>query len=282
MNLPQVSVICLCYNHEEFVVEAIQSVLNQTYKNIELIVVDDFSLDRSAEIIMGFIAKNPTIKFLPVTGNLGNCKAFNLGLKMSSGQYIIDLSADDVLMPDRIEKGVKALEASGKEIGVQFSDAEIIDRQGRRIGFHSDKYPHSGIAQGDVFKEVLARYFINSPTMMMRREVLDKMNGYDEALAYEDFDFWVRSSRDYKYLYIPEPLVKRRLLDDSYGKRQFEKGSAQLTSTYMVCQKALALSKNKAEYQALDKRVRYELRRTLQIGEFELAKKYFRLWRKIP
>ena len=282
MSQPLVSVICLCHNHEEFVIESVQSVLNQTYKNIQLIVVDDHSLDRSVEVIKDFVSNHPAIEFLPIPNNLGNCKAFNLGLKMAKGQFIIDLSADDVLMPDRIEKGVKALESAGEKFGVQFSDAESIDRHGRRIGFHSDRFPHSRVPQGEVFTEVIGRYFINSPTMMMRREVLEQMNGYDESLAYEDFDFWVRSSREYKYLYIPEPLVKKRLLDDSFGKQQYKKGSAQLASTFVVCQKAFQLSRNKTEYHVLGKRVRYELRQALRLGEFGLAKKYFRLWRELP
>lgn len=282
MSLPMVSVICLCYNHEEFIVEAIQSVLNQTYPSIQLIVVDDGSRDRSVEVIKGCLASHPVVEFLPLQDNLGNCKAFNRGFRLSTGQFIIDLAGDDVLMPDRIEKGVKALTVAGEKYGVQFSDAECIDRKGRRIGFHSDQYPHHRIPQGDVFREVLAKYFINSPTMMMRRAVLESMGGYDEALSYEDFDFWVRSSRNYHYLYLPEPLVKRRFLEDSYGKKQYEKGSSQLTSTYAVCHKALSLCRDQPEYRALAKRVRYELRRVLQLGEFELVKKYFSLWRKIP
>jgi glycosyltransferase involved in cell wall biosynthesis len=269
MNPPLVSVICLCYNQEEFVVEAIQSVLNQTYKNIQLIVVDDYSRDRSVEVIKNFITEHPTVEFLPIPGNLGNCKAFNLGLKMSSGQFII-------------EKGVRSFEAAGDEFGVQFSDAECIDRQGRRIGFHSDRFPHHTIPEGHVFTEVLTRYFINSPTMMVRREVLERMEGYDEGLAYEDFDFWIRSSRNYRYFYLPEPLVKKRFLEYSYGQRQYERGSAQLISTFIVCEKALSLCRDKLERRALGKRIRYEMRRALQLGEFGLIKKYFRLWRKIP
>ena len=95
MEMPVVSVICLCYNHKRFVEEAIQSVLDQTYSNVELIVVDDSSTDGSQAVIESLMANNPAVKFIPLSSNQGNCRAFNLGWKYASGKYIIDLSADD-------------------------------------------------------------------------------------------------------------------------------------------------------------------------------------------
>ena len=281
MNPPLVSVICLSYNHEAFVAEALRSVVNQTYKSIEVIAVDDFSVDRSEEVIREFISKNPEVEFLPLQGNLGNCKAFNIGFKMARGEFIIDLAADDVLMPDRIEKGVRSLQMLGKKVGIQFSDAELIDRHGKSLGYHSDRFPHESIPQGDLYCNLLARYFINSPTMMIRREVLEKLGGYDESLAYEDFDFWVRSSRDFEYHYIPEPLVKKRMLSDSLGQRQYKKGSNQVYSTLRVCQKARLLNRIPLENSALKKRLWFEMRQALRAGDFDILREYFRLWRSI-
>src|SRR6185436_18882244 len=107
MPSPTVTVICLCYNHARFVEEAIESVLNQSYANIQLIVVDDASTDKSAEVIKQLINKHSSIEFLPLQTNLGNCKAFNQGLARAKGEYVIDLAADDVLLPTRIETGVQ-------------------------------------------------------------------------------------------------------------------------------------------------------------------------------
>ena len=278
MKTPLVSVVCLCYNHARFVEEAIQSVLKQRYPNVQLIVIDDHSTDKSIEAIDKFISGNKAVEFIPLPSNLGNCRAFNIGLEKAKGDFIIDLAGDDVLMPDRIEMGVRNLESLGKEVGVQFSDAELINENGAHLGYHSDRFRHDSIPQGDIYKEVLSRYFINSPTMMMRRQVLEELGGYDGALAYEDFDFWVRSSRICKYSYIPEPLVRRRILSTSLGQRQYRTGSDQLRSTLTVCRKAFDLNKTEDEHAALRKRIVYEMRRAMFLGEIKIGWEYWKLW----
>src|SRR5258705_6164145 len=108
MELPLVSVICLCYNHARFVSEAIGSVQRQTYSRIQLVVVDDASADKSAQVIRESIRNCPEIIFLSLPQNLGNCRAFNKGLAVSTGSFIIDLAADDVLMPYRVQAGLNA------------------------------------------------------------------------------------------------------------------------------------------------------------------------------
>ena len=110
MSQPLVSVICLCYNQARWVEDSIKSVLNQTYNNIQLIVVDDKSTDNSATVIRNLLADKPQIKFISNSKNLGNCKAFNRALKEAKGQYIIDLAADDVLLPNRITEGVNTFQ----------------------------------------------------------------------------------------------------------------------------------------------------------------------------
>ncbi|MFZ1806773.1 MAG: glycosyltransferase [Cyclobacteriaceae bacterium] len=281
MSTPLVSVICLCYNHAQYVVEAIQSVIDQTYPTVELIVVDDASTDNSAEVIGDFLKNRSHIKFIQLEQNLGNCTAFNKGFELSSGAYIIDLAADDILFPNRLEEGVKALEGADDNFGVQFSDAELIDDNGNAFGFHSDNYPHDTIPQGNIYRDVIARYFILSPTMLIKREVLELLGGYDEQLAYEDFDFWIRSSRHFKYLYIPEPLVKRRVLNDSMNSKQFVKGSSQLRSTFIVCRKINELNETQEEKKALLSRIRYEIKICLRLFDFSLAVDYFRLLKDI-
>lgn len=274
---PLVSVICLCYNHQEFVAEAVNSILNQTYTNIELIIVDDASADKSSRIIQDLAVSNPAIKFIQLEKNVGNCTAFNIGLRQSNGEYIIDFAADDILLPQRIEIGVKALEKLGKEHGVQFSDAQLIDAHGNLLGLHSDKYLHETIPTGDIYLDLIKNYFICAPTMLIRKDVLELLNGYDESLAYEDFDFWIRSARHFKYVYLSDVLVKRRVLSNSMRSTQFTKGSKQLKSTYRVCLKINELNKTKAERNALKFRLIYELKVCLRLFEFGLAINYLKL-----
>lgn len=277
MDYPLVSVVCLCYNHERFVREAIESVLTQTYPNVELIVVDDASVDGSVSVVESLVNRHPHIQFIKNQKNLGNCKAFNIGFRKAKGDFVIDLSTDDVLLPNRIEEGVKKLASSGREYGVQFSDAILINEGGEKVGLHSDRFPHDTIPTGNIYRNIVSRYFICSPSMMIRSELLRQLGGYDESLAYEDFDFWVRSSKITKYIYMPEPLIKRRVLMRSMQHDQFKRGSKQLVSTYHVCEKIKQLNQTEAEIKAWRGRVWYEIRVCLRLMDFALAIKYLKL-----
>ena len=135
---PLVTVIALCYNHEKFIEECLQSVLNQTYTNVELIIVDDFSTDMSRGKIKLFFAKYPFAKIILNEKNLGNCRSFNQAFHISKGKYIIDLSTDDVLLPTKIEEQVKLFESSEK-VGVVFSDADFIDENSHYLGNNKNK-----------------------------------------------------------------------------------------------------------------------------------------------
>src|SRR5690554_150156 len=100
---PLVSVICLCYNHEPFVEEAMLSVLKQSYSNIGIIVIDDASTDGSKAILKE-ISDGYKLPFLNLEKNIGNCAAFNTAWSMTRGKYIIDFATDDVMLPHRVEK----------------------------------------------------------------------------------------------------------------------------------------------------------------------------------
>ncbi|HEU5289677.1 MAG TPA: glycosyltransferase [Cyclobacteriaceae bacterium] len=278
---PLVSVICLCYNHERFVRDAINSVINQTYAAVELIVIDDASTDGSRAIIESVVTKNPLIQFIPLRENVGNCKAFNIALKKTRGDFIIDLAADDILLPIRIQAGVDLLTKLNDSYGVTISDAEYISEEGKHLNFHSQKFPHQTIPQGDIYKDVIQRFFISAPTVMFRRSVIESLGGYDEELAYEDFDFWVRSSRSFKYCYSDQVLVKKRLVQRSKSHMQYRFGSSQMRSTFLVCQKILYINKDQDEMQALKQRVYYELRQAMLTFNFKLVIDYLFLLKKI-
>lgn len=275
MEIPLVSVVCLCYNQERFVEEAIKSVLNQTYKNVQLIVVDDASTDNSVNVIKSVIGNNQNIQFLALTENIGNCKAFNQGLALTRGSFIIDLAADDVLLPERIAKGVQVLREKGGNYGVHFSDAEIIDEYNTELYNHSDRFPHATIPQGNVYNEVVRRYFICPPSVMFTRKVADVLGGYDETLSYEDFDFWVRSARAFNYVYSPEVLVKRRVSKHALASKQFNLFSKHSKSTYKVCEKILRLNNTSEEQKALQQRILYEIRLNLRLLNIGVTLKFF-------
>ena len=278
---PLVSVICLCFNHARFVEEAITSVLEQTYQNIELIVVDDCSDDGSRQVIEKVLSSQDDVTFIPLTANVGNCKAFNLGWKKSHGDFVIDLAADDVLLPGRIEKGVTDFLNRQTNCGVNFCNVEIMDEHGTHIKYHYEIDIRGAalqkVSDGDVFSKLLESYFISPPGMMYRREVLEELKGYDESLTYEDFDFWIRSSRVFKYSYIDEVLVKKRVVAGSKGQNQFKIGSKDNYSTYKVCKKAKELIRDQSERKTLKKRLWYEFRLSLRILDIKTAALYLSL-----
>ncbi|MDW3193533.1 MAG: glycosyltransferase [Cytophagales bacterium] len=273
-SLPKVSVICLCYNHAAFVRSSILSVLNQTYPNIEVIIINDASPDNSTDVIQGILKDHPEILFLDLPQNIGNCKAFNQGLKKATGKYIIDLSCDDELKADRITKQVAAFERLPNDYGVLYSDATYIDEQGKPLGDHFSSFSPT---KGEVYAELVRRYFIAPPTMMIRKEVLMELGGYNEALAYEDFDFWVRSARNWKYDFVNEPLTRIRKTSGSLSSKFHVRDSPLIDSTLTVCKKIKALNQNEAEDIALAERIQYELKIACLTGSRSAAKEFYEL-----
>jgi glycosyltransferase involved in cell wall biosynthesis len=280
VDQPLVTIICLCHNHARFVLEALNSVAAQTYQQIQLIVVDDASVDGSKVLIQRFIEKHPRALFISHDVNVGNCKAFNSGFAHANGEFIIDLAADDILLPARVDSGVRKFATYDASFGVEFGDAYNIDEAGRPLGLHSDRYPQDSVPQGEIYCELIRRFFVCGTSMMFRKKVLDDMGGYDESLMYEDFDFWIRSSRSWLYFYNPRPLVKRRFVKGGHHEKQFRRGNPHAWSTLAVCRKILTLNRTKEEQSALQSRLRYELRQSVRRGDFALAAQYFSLWRQ--
>lgn len=277
MTNPLVTIICVCYNQARFVTEALDSVVAQTYQHIELIVIDDGSSDGSSKVIKQWIAAHPETVMLLNGANIGYCKTFNKAAALAKGKYLIDLAADDILLPNRVEVGVKALESTPLA-GVTFSDAEHVDEAGIKISLHSDRFPHAIILSGDIYEKLIARFFICSPTMMFSRAMFNELGGYDETLMYEDFDFWIRSSRKYHYIYTPEVLVKKRKVAGSLFAKQFKVRSDHSLTTLRVCKKILQLNERESERQALNSRLWYEIRVNLRLLNFKIATDFFILW----
>lgn len=262
--------------------DAIDSVLQQAYPNIELIVVDDSSDDNSQVVIQDHIGDRKEIIYISLKKNLGNCKAFNTGWLESNGDYIIDLAADDLLLPERVAIGVDCLQNRGPEYGVHFSDAQLIDKNSKQIGYHLTRnYFENKVPEGYLFRELLAKYFINPVSMMYTRDLLDYIGGYNELLAYEDFDLWVRTSKQFKYCYTEQVLVAKRLLLNSHGGNQYIPGSEILKSTFSICEKAYDLCDSKEDYVALNTRIKYEMRQAAISFNLGVVKDFYFLRKRI-
>lgn len=278
-QLPLVSVICLSHNHLQYIKKAIDSVMKQSYPNVELIIVDDGSSDGTKEWIKSFI-ENGNAQYIDISMPLGNCFAFNQGFRKSTGDYIIDLAADDILLPERILKGINTFFKS-KDAGVTFCDVMNLDEKGNELGTHF-KRNHRGILTekvpvGDIYIDLIKRYFISPPGMMIKREVLEELGGYDESLSYEDFDFWIRSARNWDYAFTDEVLVKKRKVDGSLSEQQFIYKSKHQNTTLNVCQKIKELNRSQEENSALRKRCFYEIKQCIKLGNWGLIPDFIKL-----
>ncbi|PTB97607.1 hypothetical protein C9994_02250, partial [Marivirga lumbricoides] len=283
--MPKVAVVCLCYNHEAYVKEALNSVVQQTFKDWELIIVDDASKDNSINMIEEFILENSSYNIQSIFNpqNLGNCKAFNKALARTNADYIIDLAADDILLPMRLEEGVKNMNQTPK-VAINFSNAHYINPSGDILRTHyvvneSNKSIQK-VPQGYIFPNIIKNYFICSPTMMYRGSYLREIGGYDESLAYEDFDLKIRLSRNYPFSYIDKILVQKRVLPDSMSVKQYRKGNKQLNSTYLICCKIYLLIQNKEEKLALLSRLAFEAKQAFLFNRLRLFMKFSSLWAK--
>ena len=266
---PLVSVIAICYNHEKYLLECLQSVVNQTYTNVELIIVDDCSEDKSQQKILKFHQENPTFQYIFNQENIGNCRSFNKAFKISKGKYIIDLSTDDVLLPKKVELQVEKFEKSAS-IGVVFSDADFIDENSNYLGNIKNTLK---LPIGNVYEDVLAGKSFTMPvTMMVRRTIIEQLDGYDANLSYEDFDFWVRASRICQFDYVPEMLSYQRIVKGSHSSKSILKKNQLVQSSVKVCHKAFLLNETESENKALVIRLRMELLRCAFTENFEAGK----------
>jgi len=273
---PLVTIICLSYNHEKFVVETLNSVVNQNYSPIELIIVDDCSSDATKSIIEDWLLSHSDVRFIANEVNLGNTKSFNNALKIAKGNYIIDLAADDLLMPNGIQMQMKAFQKSTyKNLGIVYGNAEIINENG---SFNSFYFPVDGNGNvitkrktGDIYTSVLSSGdSICSVSTLIKKNVFDFLGGYDETLSYEDLDSWIRASRVYEFDFIDAVLIKKRIVSNSLGTNFYKKNNKINISTYKILRKALKLNRSKVEDLALQKRVHYEIIHSFKNRSFNL------------
>ncbi|MBO3269420.1 glycosyltransferase family 2 protein [Hymenobacter defluvii] len=284
-GMPLVSIVALCYNHAPFLIEALDSILAQTYPHLEVILVDDASTDNSQGVLTRYAQANPHWKTLFLPQNAGNCAAFNAAFQQTRGEFIIDFATDDVLLPTRIAQQVAAFQEISADYGVVYTDAELIDEASRPVRRHYRRDArgrlHPRPAEGWVFADVLRRYFISAPTMMMRRTTLLSLGGYDETLTYEDFDFWVRAARTWQFRFLDVVSTHKRLHPSSKSSVAYRPQDPYLASTIRVCYKALALCRTSVERDALAVRVRWELRQAVRWGNHVEIHDLYRLLRQL-
>ncbi len=206
--MPKVSVIIPTYNREKLITKTVESVLAQTYKDYEIIIVDDGSTDQTKEALKPYLSQSH-IHYL-YQKNQKQAKARNTGIKHSVGENIAFLDSDDLWDPKKLELQVEVLEEKPR-IGMVYSNQSIMAND-----FHQEKqkYPPGILRSGFIFKDLLLRkYYCSTPTILVRRTVLDDVGLLDESLmnALEDWELTLRISKKYEVYCVDKPLVRRRL-----------------------------------------------------------------------
>jgi glycosyltransferase involved in cell wall biosynthesis len=211
--MPKVSVIMPAYNSGKYIIDAIESVLHQSYSDYELIIIDDGSKDNTREIIMSYDNRNEMRYYYQE--NSGISAARNKGIELSTGKYIAFLDADDLWMPDKLSESVKYLE-NNSAIKMVYSDMFIINSSGEVTGqwFRMKKE----YAEGDIYENLIKECFIVPTSFVIEKAVLLEDLFNVKATGVEDYDLWMRLARKYRYGLIRDPLVKWRNHDGNYSK----------------------------------------------------------------
>ena len=225
----KVSVCINAYNCEKFIAETIQSVLDQSYDNLEIIVVDDCSTDGTVSVIEGFTDERITLVKLPENQNISG--ANNEALKRATGDYIAHLDSDDVWKPHKLERQVKFLEEH-PEYGACFSFVDVIDEHSYDIGdtapFFKDLFNVKSLSQAKMLRKFADEpNFICHSTMLIRRDIFEKLGYHNRSMLYlHDFDCWARLILICPIFIYPEPLINYRVRSGSNSSPSEDKNFA--------------------------------------------------------
>lgn len=223
-NKPLVSIVAVCYNHEKYCIETLESIKLQTYNNIELIIIDDNSSDNSVIKIENWLKQNKyKYKFIKNEKNLGICKTLNKVFDLCTGEFMQMVSCDDIFYLNKIEKQVERLLEIDDSYGIVYSDADIIDEKSSLIGLkfidYNTKHRKSPNLSGYIFEDLAIDNFIPAMSVLIRKEVYNKIGKYDDRLIYEDYDFWLRASKYFKFYYMNNTFVKYRIHSENLHKK---------------------------------------------------------------
>ena len=239
MSEPVISVVIPCYNHGQYIDEAIQSVEENQYRDYEIIIIDDGSTDDlTNKRLKELKDKKYNVIFQE---NQGVSKARNNAIRLAKGKYILPLDADNKIKPDLISKAIKILDAN-PSISIIYSDRQLfgnskgIDKTGRfELPF------------------LIKQNYIDT-CAIYRKKVWEEIGGYDDLESWEDWDFWLSvAEKGFRFFYIPEPLFYYRVLEDS-KIHSFMKSSSASSLKERIHKKHIALILRETE------RLRIELK----------------------
>ena len=214
--MPRVSVIMPAYNHASFVRQAVESVLGQSFTDLELIVYDDGSTDGTADVVRSI--SDARLKLEVLSRNHGATWAVNSALERAQGDYIAIINSDDYFLPGKLDSQVRFLEET-PGVAAVFGLPMFVDERGQPLPDEKNPFRNLFEKRNRSREEWLHRFFVIGnalchPTVMVRRSCYDELGPYDARLAQlPDYDFWIRICSRYDIHILPQHLTAYRVLD---------------------------------------------------------------------
>lgn len=216
---PLVSIIIPVFNGEKYIKEAVDSALAQTYKNIEIIVVDDGSQDKTEEILLSYGDKINYFK----KENGGVATALNFAIKKAQGEYISWLSHDDIYLPNKVETQINVLRTLENKKTILYSSWQIISAEGKYVwSYEIDKNCEENILEKtsiDKSLYPLLANIISGCTLLVKKELFEEFDYFrTDLLTTQDYDLWFRMLQKYPIKYCPGALIKTRVHEEQGSK----------------------------------------------------------------
>ncbi len=268
MKLPYVSIVMSTYNSEKYLIEAIESILTQTYTNFEFIIINDGSTDNSLDIIKDFMRKDKRI-ILISRENKGLPFSLNEGIMFAKGKYIARMDADDISLPLRLEKQINFMEKN-REIGICGTAILNLDTGKQWLLNSNDKKLKTELLFSSIFAH---------PSVMIDRQILidNKLFYNEKFLQAQDFELWTRMAEYTKFANLKIPLLRYRVLEESITRvsdKNIEDRYKIIKSIFIYSLKRLNIQNNEEE-----NRLHFNLTVNTRIRdnqiEFSSLEKYF-------
>jgi glycosyltransferase involved in cell wall biosynthesis len=204
---PLISVVVTCYNYGRYLKGCLDSILAQTYRNYEIVIVDDGSTDNTAEVIRPF-TELPNLRYIH-QGNAGQSRAKNVGINNSTGDFIAFLDADDRWCPEKLEKQMTCFD--NPEVGVVYCRARYLDEDS--LGFDYDMTAeYLQPRRGKVTEWLIFDNFIQFSSTVVRKKCFDEFGAFDETLKMGiDWDLWLRISTGCEFDFVDDRLFYYRM-----------------------------------------------------------------------
>ena len=207
------------YNCEKYISQAIESIINQTYTDWELLIVDDASTDKTMGRVISKLADGRSFwrkaKICLNEENIGHTKSLNEALKVAKGSHIAKMDADDISEPTRFENQLKCFTDN---VGIVTTHGISIDENGKRIkNWYTDQAQRRTDLEIKIHSET--DWWVMGPSMMFKREVVEKIGGFDEECYYaQDFNFWLRAIEHFGWSICEMELYRLRRHKESVRK----------------------------------------------------------------